>query len=204
MLQMQRKLNENINPLWESEGYDWNSAILVETAEAIDHTNWKWWKYGETNTPALQMELVDIWHFLLSKTLENYSWDTEARQYIVQESIGAAYKIEEIEEAETIPELLQEFVVLEVGEDSGMELFLAIVNHAGMTTDSLYSMYMGKNVLNRFRQEHGYKEGTYIKEWNGREDNEHLVDILSTIPISEPLYEARIYAGLTEVYRTTI
>jgi hypothetical protein len=30
---------------------------------------------------------------------------------------------------------------------------------------------MGKNILNQFRQDHGYKEGIYIKVWNGEEDN---------------------------------
>jgi hypothetical protein len=36
---------------------------------------------------------------------------------------------------------------------------------------SLYRLYVGKNILNRFRQDHGYKEGHYIKVWNGEEDN---------------------------------
>lgn len=37
-----------------------------------------------------------------------------------------------------------------------------------------FKQYTGKNVLNVFRQDHGYKAGTYIKVWDGREDNEHL------------------------------
>jgi hypothetical protein len=35
----------------------------------------------------------------------------------------------------------------------------------------LYRLYVGKNILNQFRQDHGYKEGSYIKIWNGVEDN---------------------------------
>ncbi|MFA6630524.1 MAG: dUTPase, partial [Sulfuricurvum sp.] len=35
----------------------------------------------------------------------------------------------------------------------------------------LYRLYVGKNILNQFRQDHGYKEGHYIKIWNGLEDN---------------------------------
>ena len=46
---------------------------------------------------------------------------------------------------------------------------------ADMSFDELYVGYIGKNVLNFFRQDHGYKDGTYIKVWNGKEDNEHLV-----------------------------
>ena len=34
-------------------------------------------------------------------------------------------------------------------------------------------------MLNRFRQNNGYKEGSYKKNWNGREDNEVMSEILS-------------------------
>ncbi|MFT7292895.1 MAG: hypothetical protein ACI87Q_000741, partial [Pseudohongiellaceae bacterium] len=33
---------------------------------------------------------------------------------------------------------------------------------------------------NFFRQDHGYKDGSYIKIWQGQEDNVHLVDILAS------------------------
>ena len=51
--------------------------------------------------------------------------------------------------------------------------------------DQLYRMYVGKNVLNFFRQDHGYKEGTYVKVWGGREDNEHLSDLLAVMDVAE-------------------
>jgi len=34
-----------------------------------------------------------------------------------------------------------------------------------------------KNVLNTFRQNHGYKEGRYNKMWAGKEDNLHLYEV---------------------------
>ena len=39
-------------------------------------------------------------------------------------------------------------------------------------------LYIGKNCLNQFRQDNGYKEGHYIKVWNGKEDNVVMVEIL--------------------------
>jgi len=51
----------------------------------------------------------------------------------------------------------------------------------GITFDSLYKQYVGKNILNRFRQSRGYQDGTYIKNWNGLEDNEVLSKILDTL-----------------------
>ena len=40
-----------------------------------------------------------------------------------------------------------------------------------LNATQLYRLYVGKNILNQFRQDHGYKEGNYIKVWNGEEDN---------------------------------
>ena len=37
--------------------------------------------------------------------------------------------------------------------------------------ETLYRLYVGKNILNQFRQDNGYKDDTYIKVWNGEEDN---------------------------------
>ena len=39
---------------------------------------------------------------------------------------------------------------------------------------------MGKNVLNKFRQDNGYKQGLYKKEWNGIEDNVIMNEILNS------------------------
>jgi hypothetical protein len=57
---------------------------------------------------------------------------------------------------------------------------LELTTVAGITFDELYELYMGKLVLNIFRQEHGYSDGTYIKFWgDGLEDNQVLEKIIS-------------------------
>ena len=43
-------------------------AVAIEGAEAIEHHGWKWWK-NRKDLAQLQMELIDIWHFLLSELL---------------------------------------------------------------------------------------------------------------------------------------
>lgn len=46
-------------------------ALLAEVAEMLNETNYKWWKNEKpVNLPALQEELVDVLHFLLSMFLE--------------------------------------------------------------------------------------------------------------------------------------
>ena len=49
------------------------------------------------------------------------------------------------------------------------------------TKTILDNAVIGKNCLNKFRQDNGYKEGTYIKEWNGREDNVVMIEIIETM-----------------------
>ncbi len=69
-----------------------------------------------------------------------------------------------------------------------------------MDFDRLYRTYVGKNVLNFFRQDHGYKDGSYIKIWDGREDNEHLSELLSGLDSSKPAFRDDVYHGLQSRY----
>ena len=69
-----------------------------------------------------------------------------------------------------------------------------------MPFDELYEIYVGKNVLNMFRQDNGYKEGTYNKVWNGREDNEHLIELLEEINVAPALVPEKLYAALQNRY----
>jgi hypothetical protein len=64
MLEMQSGMNAKVNPAWLDAGYPFLRAVVVEGGEAMDHKGWKWWKHQEADLPQVQMELVDIWHFL--------------------------------------------------------------------------------------------------------------------------------------------
>ena len=77
------------------------------------------------------------------------------------------------------------------------------MQHLDMAFDELYEIYVGKNVLNMFRQDHGYKDGSYIKIWQGREDNEHLADIMKTLDSDSVTFKDDVYAALADVYRNT-
>jgi hypothetical protein len=59
---------------------------------------------------------------------------------------------------------------------------------------------VGKNVLNFFRQDHGYKDGSYIKVWQGREDNEHLVDVVNQLDSNDSSFRDDVYRGLVARY----
>ena len=66
--------------------------------------------------------------------------------------------------------------------------------------DDLYRAYVGKNVLNFFRQDNGYKEGTYIKTWDGREDNEHLSEITAGMDCDAEDFAEALYDSLMQRY----
>ena len=54
------------------------------------------------------------------------------------------------------------------------KIFFSVMAILGMTFQEMYLLYVGKNTLNKFRWDNGYKEGTYVKVWRGKEDNEVL------------------------------
>ena len=55
-------------------------------------------------------------------------------------------------------------------------------------------------MLNFFRQDNGYKDGTYRKLWGGREDNEVLVDIIHLLDANQHDFKDAIYASLQVEY----
>lgn len=87
-----------------------------------------------------------------------------------------------------------------VAKRFSVPLFMKIVEQAEMTSAMLFQQYVGKNILNFFRQDHGYKDGSYIKIWNGREDNEHLVEVLATTDDQLDDYANIVYDGLIGRY----
>ncbi len=80
--------------------------------------------------------------------------------------------------------------------------FWQLLDASGLNLDTLYQAYVGKNVLNFFRQDNGYKEGSYVKLWQGREDNEHLVELTEALDTDSDSYAQDLYAALTERYQT--
>jgi hypothetical protein len=55
-----------------------------------------------------------------------------------------------------------------------------------MGIGELYKRYVVKNQLNTFRQQHGYKDGSYIKLWDTVEDNVVAFKIMDENPSISP------------------
>lgn len=206
MLSLQDKMNTKVNPSWLTAGYGYLRAAMVESVEAIDHHGWKWWKAQQKDLPQLQMELVDIWHFALSASIIEFNGDIPASASTIAEALTASSPkviFDNVEYSPTESSLLDNLELMAglcAAKRFSVPLFMVIVEQSEMDADELYRQYVGKNVLNFFRQDNGYKEGTYIKIWNGKEDNEHLVEVLDALDMADDSYSDKVYEGLSERY----
>jgi dimeric dUTPase (all-alpha-NTP-PPase superfamily) len=206
MLDLQNKMNTKVNPDWLNAGYAYLRAAMIESVEAIEHHGWKWWKAQSLDLPQVQMELVDIWHFALSHVLIEHKGNIEAASEQIERALldshthlsfdGISFNIDEL----SLVDNLELMAGLCVVKRFDIKLFTRIVEQAEMTSQSLFEQYVGKNVLNFFRQDNGYKAGSYVKIWNGREDNEHLVDVMALLDSTDVDYAQVLYQKLEERY----
>ena len=195
MLDLQDKMNTKVHPNWREQGYEWYRAAWIECAELMDHAGYKWWKHAEPDIEQIQLEVVDIWHFGMSALLVGNE-DTEALAAIIVADLNATSDAD-LSLLEASEALASACIT---SESFSTPAFLNLMRASDLTFDQLYRMYVGKNVLNFFRQDHGYKDGSYVKVWNGREDNEHLSDILNGLDARDENFADAVYRGLNDRY----
>ena len=194
MLEMQDAMNARVNPDWRSAGNAWYRAIWTECAEMLDHYGWKWWKHQQADIEQVRLELVDILHFAMSDYLLREPDYDHAAKRIADElsNPGDGTDIREV-----IEWLAQSTIAARRMHFSDFANLMKLID---FDFDELYRLYVGKNVLNFFRQDHGYKDGSYVKSWAGREDNEHLAELLGELDSSSPGFRDDLYAGLAARY----
>lgn len=70
--------------------------------------------------------------------------------------------------------------------------------------DDMWNIYLVKNVLNIFRVNNGYKEKTYIKEWNGEEDNVVVKRIADYMFMSGDIEKDKLYDAVDKYYKNNV
>nr|WP_314871203.1 dUTP diphosphatase [uncultured Campylobacter sp.] len=219
MFLMQQALNDETNGVGWEDGYtkngkliNWKRCIYMECAELIDSFAWKHWKNisAAPDVNNIVIEIVDIWHFVMSYILEQY-YGSKDIDHIVSDVTAVsgfaefssyAYDVREY----SIYEIVNDIELI-IHETSGFELqigelltdFFRVAIKCGVSLDTLFAKYIGKNVLNKFRQNNGYKEGSYRKIWGDLEDNEVLIEVLSKGAVSAN----EIYEQLQKIYDAT-
>ncbi len=195
MLELQEAMNHKVHPQWRTQGYEWYRAIWVECAELMDHYGWKWWKNQPSDMEQVKLEIIDIWHFGLSFLLSRSEVDNhQLAQQITAELIHGGKPAEFRGALESFTEWTL------VNRGFSVREFASLMAAADLSFEALYQGYIGKNVLNFFRQDHGYKDGTYIKIWSGKEDNEHLIEICDQLDITSVTFQEDIYHHLKRRY----
>lgn len=210
MLNLQNKLNLDTN--WENwklgitnnaKVINWKRCMYMELAEAIDSVSWKHWKNidGGIDYENFKVELIDIWHFLMSELLTHMEVDEIADAFVEKSTVQAKLKLpkdwskDDNSRIDEILEPYEDLMILSLARLNTkdylkdlLEAFCICLNSAEISVADLYKLYIWKNVLNKFRQDHGYKEWTYIKVWNGEEDNVVMQRIIETTIWFEAIY----------------
>lgn len=194
MCEMQDDMNSKVYPDWRTKDFDWNLAGQMELMEGVDHYGWKWWKSQEPDLPQVQLEVVDAFHFFLSECMVvGVLFDVANLQMNTQL----------VEEVWSLDNKKSVYRSIARGYDSillNQHRWQVLLKSVDMTPQDLYEMYIKKNVLNFFRQDNGYKEGTYTKIWNGEEDNVHLLRIADKL-VEEGLFsQYTLREALEECY----
>lgn len=201
MLDLQDSFNKKVHPEWVDQGFAWDQALFAELGELLEHVGYKWWKKQEPDVNQVIMELVDIWHFGMSLDLtytavvDIFGHETQTRAQLID---GYAADVQSAATVESGAVLDYDIFKVRLMSMANFitkfepifdtQTFFTMWYSLGLTLDDLYKRYIGKNALNEFRQINGYKAGTYIKIWNGREDNEYLTDILENATLDANLY----------------
>ena len=218
MLELQQELNDATNGLnWENgmtkngKIIDWRRCIYLEAAELVESYPWKHWK-NIAATPDyanIKIEIVDIWHFVMSEALRIYKVDNRGSIADIATAVSKMESFEDFTHSNK-GEILDSYVEITLVEDMIKILFcdsqnidallisfLTMSSKLNLKLPELYELYIGKNILNKFRQEHGYKEGSYIKIWDKEEDNVVMQRILSE---KSDITPNTLYSALEEAY----
>ncbi len=233
MLTMQHSFNQSVNTDYLLNDYDWDTAIIVEIGEAIEHLPWKWWKHNTNsttntfNTDQFSLEVIDIWHFILSKLLQ-LTCVTNGEQIRNVESVIAELVSSDLFEdlfytgfnsaahnefypktqyiIEHLKYMLTTLMCSEPRVDiifpSLFEDFTKICNVIGINDlTKMFNLYVGKNALNKVRQVNGYKTGEYYKLWDDiHEDNYFMMQILRRY--SDPLTLDHAFKLIDNLYNS--
>ncbi|AKF25198.1 dUTPase [Sulfurovum lithotrophicum] len=217
MLKLQQQLNDATNGEGWEKGVtrngkliDWKRCTYLECAELIESYPWKHWKNidAEPDYENIKIEAVDIWHFIMSQGLEDYKIKGLGNIEDLADAICSLKNYQSFREKTTptdknyyeqieVVEKLMKVLFCNGSTTELMETFIDVAMQSGLNLDSLYKLYVGKNILNQFRQDHGYKEGSYIKIWDGKEDNVTMQHILDE---KDEITPEDLYTALEEAY----
>jgi hypothetical protein len=182
---------------------NWLRCIRREAMELCDSYPWEHWKAigKEPDIDNALIETTDIWFFTMSYILSKNNNMNES----LAMSMVSTFNEKLLTKNTNIPELTDDLIgstynsKIMYDQSYLLYKFTKIMDALDMDLNLLYKLYNGKLVLNKFRQDNGYKEGTYCKIWKGKEDNVHMLEIIRT---NKDINNEILYNALTNRYNT--
>jgi len=200
IVRLQDGINSKVNPNWVTMPWNWETAGALEIAEAIEHMGaYKWWKKVVPNLEQAQLEVVDAFHFYVSRQIKELSGDHERAAKHIN------FQLIDVHPAPSLKMTTLEFCLHNYAQTLPLgRHWQHVLDEVELSWDKLYELYVAKNVLNVFRQDAGYKQGTYIKQWFGKEDNEVLKEELAKIDTEATDVVDQIRAALEARYEEVL
>jgi len=199
-MELQKKFNDQVAPGWmqdkRNQKYNFWMAILDETTEVLNSKHWKWWKdpskMNEVDWDNVQVELIDLFHFILSICIQQ-----NAEHVLFSQLLNLQMnkdKITLIKDDKYFEDFWNNFLMavqmknLPVMAVSWGDFWF----RAGGDVNVLFKEYRIKAALNKIRQEFGYGK-EYQKMWNfnGKmvEDNVVAWELSKDIPLDKNTLE---------------
>ena len=169
-IEQQKKVDAGIKH--NGEYMPWLAGVK-EVIEMCDHLSMidTWKKQPLPDNKQAFMESVDVFAFIMSAAIQE-GWAQELSFCDSHTLIYDGFSLNEL-----FSEMLSDICKSNYG--CALDILVVINDRLyNKTAEDLFYYYMGKQALTQFRQANGYKTGDYIKNWLGKEDNEHLTEML--------------------------
>ena len=176
-----------------SEGRDitWDRYLRMELAEMIDSSSrFKHWKdlNADIDWDNMRMEVVDGWHFLMSGALVHYNISSITSLCTTHLTNMIPVDTPDYFDTVTAAEGLMASTLCYKENSMARKIytFFNLLATIGMSFEELYKQYIVKNTLNAYRQDNGYKDGSYVKVIDGLEDNVIIMGMITHNPTLSP------------------
>jgi hypothetical protein len=175
-VELQKAFNERVAPGWQldihQKKYNYWMAILDETVEVLNSKHWKWWKngtkMGEVDWDNIQVELIDLFHFILSIAIQHDSESIIFTQLVnVEINKDEMYK-NKIKNDSFFNDFWDNFLMAVQMKNLPLVAiyWVEFWYRAGGNAERLFMEYRIKVALNNIRQEFGYgSANNYQKMW---------------------------------------
>lgn len=208
MVELQHQFNKQVAEDYLDKNFNWNSAIIAESGELLDSLGYKWWKKQEPDMENVKVEAIDLLHFVISEEIQrNYRNFNKSERTNKEYIISMTIQIFDEDFAEDNILIYNDFKelidLLNYHRHSRLFIMKKIFEELKMSNEDVYIAYITKNCLNKFRQDYGYKDGSYQKIWNGREDNVVAFEIANEWGADEDLFE-QLYIDLETYYKEKV